>query len=325
MMAYFKTRLSAYLLFFLSLGLFAVAFSLYHLPLGAVAYPGILCLCLLLGAEAVRFVRYWQKHRRLQKLVSLPDNLGEVLEHWDSPEDRDYRAIVEAILEEKNRLQEENATAVSDMTDYFTTWAHQIKTPIAAMGLKLQNEDSPFSRELTQSLFDISQYVEMVLCYLRLGSETTDYVLKAYDLDTIVKGALRKYADQFICRGLTLRFEETGKRVLTDSKWLSFVIEQVLSNAVKYTPAGTVTVCLQGEELCIRDTGIGIDPMDLPRIFEKGYTGLSGRVDRSATGLGLYLCKRICGKLGHSIRVQSYVGKGTAIFIGLNRPDMVLE
>ena len=212
------------------------------------------------------------------------------------------------------------------MVDYYTVWAHQIKTPIASIRLNQQNEDSEFSRQVAEDLQRIEQYVQMALVFLRLDSDTTDYVFQEKDLDEIVKGAVRKFSMQFIRRKIRLQYEPLHISVLTDEKWLSFVVEQVLSNALKYTADGTIFISLRGPDtLCIRDTGIGIAAQDLPRIFEKGYTGGNGRADKTATGLGLYLCKRICCNLGHTIGAESEPGAGTAILIGLGRREKVLE
>ena len=212
------------------------------------------------------------------------------------------------------------------MIDYYTVWAHQIKTPIASMRLHLQNEDSPFARNLLKDLYNIERYVEMVLTFLRLDSDSTDYVFKEYDLDKIVKTSLKKFSREFIDRKLTLIYEPINTTVLTDEKWLGFVIEQVLSNALKYTPSGSITVSLQPPKtLRICDTGIGIAPEDLPRIFENGYTGFNGRTDKSSSGIGLYLCRRICNNLGHGITATSTVDVGTAIDIDLSKRKIEIE
>ena len=212
------------------------------------------------------------------------------------------------------------------MTDYYTLWAHQIKTPIAAMDLILQTQELPESGSLKQSLFQIQQYVEMVLCYLRLDSETTDFVIRDSPLDPIIRTALREFAPSFIHKGLQLHYTPVSCSVLTDEKWLLFVLEQLLSNAVKYTPHGSVTVCLrEPQTLVIQDTGLGIAPEDLPRVFERGYTGKLGRVDQRSTGIGLYLCRRTLSQLGHTISIQSTPGKGTAVSIHLQRRDLPLE
>jgi signal transduction histidine kinase len=167
----------------------------------------------------------------------------------------------------------------------------------------------------------------MVLTYLRLESDGTDYVIREYDLDDIVRPAVKKLSGDFIGKKLTLAYEPLNTTVLTDEKWLSFVIEQLLTNAVKYTPAGgTVSICLEPPKtLCIRDTGIGIAPEDLPRIFEHGYTGLVGRADKRASGLGLYLCRRVCKNLGHKIRAESKPGEGTVMRVDLDTKQRASE
>lgn len=169
----------------------------------------------------------------------------------------------------------------------------------------------------------IEQYVDMVLGYLRLDSDFTDYVIQEYDLDDIVKPAVKKFAGQFIRKKLQLDYRPLHTKAVTDEKWLQFVLEQVISNALKYTEAGRITIEMEhgpGTEenssvLCIRDTGIGIAPEDIPRIFEKGYTGYNGRSDKKASGIGLYLCRRICSNLGHTITANSSLENGTVIRI----------
>lgn len=178
----------------------------------------------------------------------------------------------------------------------------------------------------TEQLQSVEQYVEMVLGYLRLESPSSDYVIRNYALDDIVRQAVRKYASQFIRRRLRLEYTPLNVSVITDEKWLLFVIEQVLSNALKYTRSGSVSITLEAPKtLCIRDTGIGIAPEDLPRVFEKGFTGCNGRTDKRATGIGLYLCRRILEKLGHTIAITSTVGEGTTVRIGLQQDALEVE
>ena len=233
--------------------------------------------------------------------------------------------VIRKLKESGMRLGDSMNMKYADMVDYYTMWAHQIKTPIASMHLILQKQDSEDSRRLRTELMRIEQYVEMVLCFLRLDSDSTDYVLKAYRLDDIIRPAIRKLAPQFIMKRLELDYETIDKQVLTDEKWLGFVIEQVLSNAVKYTERGKVKISCEGSKLIISDTGIGIAPDDLPRIFDKGYTGFNGRMDRKASGIGLYLCRRICNNLGHGITAESVPGQGTTIAIELERNNLEVE
>ena len=324
---YLRDRLPAVGVFLLFSLIFLTVFALYRLPIAAVLYP--VGLCAVLGGVflALDVRRARERHRRLERLSQLS---GAVMGEFPlaiNQDHRDYQHIIQLLRAEQAQREGEMQRRYGDMVDYYTVWAHQIKTPIASMRLTLQSQDSPTARQQLEELQRIEQYVEMVLAFLRLDSESTDYLFREYELDGILRGAVRKFSTQFIRRHIALHYEPTGLRVLTDEKWLSFVVEQVLSNALKYTPDGG-EVWLELEKpatLCIRDNGMGIAAEDLPRIFQKGYTGYNGRADKKASGLGLYLCRRICQSLGHTISAQSVAGEGTTIRIGLEREQRWLE
>lgn len=318
--SYLYHRRKVLLLLFFFLLLFAVSFWLYRLPVEAVAYPALICAAIGLAVLILGSLRASRRHRLLVRLADSLTELPRSLPEPRTQDDEDYQLLVGALCEEQRRLKSAMELRYADMIDYYTVWAHQIKTPIASMRLTLQEEDSEFSRRAGEDLLRIEQYVEMVLCYLRLDSDSTDYVFREQELDPILRQAVRRLSGQFIRRRMHLQYEPLGVRVLTDEKWLLFVVEQVLTNALKYTPAGgTITIELEEPKtLCIRDTGIGIAPEDLPRIFENGYTGVNGRADKKASGLGLYLCRRICRALGHTIRANSSPDSGTVIRIDLS-------
>lgn len=321
---YLRGFLPALALFLLCCAIFGAVFWLYALPLKAVLYPSLLCLALWLAYVLLRGARAAKKHKTLSLLTAALTE--DMLPDAESVDDADYRRII-ALLQEARRAREaDDARKYADMVEYYTLWAHQIKTPIAAMRLTLQNEDTPLSRRLTADLGRVERYVEMVLAYLRLDAASTDYVLREYELDPIVRGAVKKFSGEFIERHLALELHPTNLRVLTDEKWLAFVLEQLISNALKYTPEGKVSIYLAGEAmLCVSDTGIGIAPEDLPRVFEPGYTGYNGRTDKHASGLGLYLCRRVCQNLGHTISVESELGKGTTVRLDLARKKLSVE
>ncbi len=323
---YIKQRGRELLAFGLFSLIFLVSFVLYRLPIGAVLYPATLCLVLCMLFIGIDFRRVQTKHKRLEELRSAMDVTISNLPQAERIEDVDYQQIIRLLCEEQSALVTEQNLRYSNMVEYYTIWAHQIKTPIASMRLHLQNEDSAFNRQLSLDLFRIEQYVEMVLTFLRLDSESTDYVIKEYDLDTVVRGAIKKFAGEFIARKLILCYEPLETKVVTDEKWLSFVLEQILSNALKYTTEGSITISLKEPKiLCITDTGMGIAPEDLPRIFEKGYTGYLGRKDKKASGIGLYLCKRICKNLGHRIWAESVPGQGTTVYLDLTQRKLLVE
>lgn len=174
-----------------------------------------------------------------------------------------------------------------------------------------------------QELFRIEQYAEMALFYTRIKSESTDFVFRTIILDDVIRKVFHKYAKQFIRKKISLNYERLEKVVLTDEKWLDFVVGQVLSNALKYTPIGSITIYEKENCLIISDTGIGIRQEDLPRVCEMGYTGYNGHADKCSTGIGLYLCSHILRKLGHGFCLTSEEGKGTCVKIQFYEKEAV--
>ena len=305
--------------------IFAVVLYLYRMPVEAVGYAAALCASVLLLWAVIRFI-LWR--RRVIRLEEMQGRAALTLDQLPEPEGLEAEAYQELLreLDELRRQVSSDADARErEAVDYYTMWVHQIKTPIAAMGLLLQGDDTERGRELRSELFRIEQYVELVLSYLRLGSDASDYVIREQELDAILRQAVRKYAPLFIRGKVSLELSPTGLRVLTDEKWLQLVVEQVLSNAVKYAPGGRVRIYARDTRLIVEDTGVGIAREDLPRIFERGFTGCNGRMDKRATGIGLYLCREICRRLGHTITAESEVGLGTRIILGLERPLLEVE
>ena len=300
--------------------IFLLTFWLYRLPLGAVLYPTALCVAVGVVFLAFDFFRFQKDRKSVNEIKSVTDAMLSAIVQSPPKEHEDWAEAMRAVISAHDEFAMQTREKYSDMITYYTVWAHQIKTPIASMRLILSGEDSQLSRKASAELFRIEQYVDMVLAFLRLGSDTTDYVFSQHRLDEIVKQAVRKFRGEFIMRKLTLSLELSETVVTTDEKWLSFIIEQVLSNALKYTKTGGITIKSTDDgKLTVSDTGIGILPQDLPRIFDNGYTGSNGRLDKSASGIGLYLCKRICKNLSHSISAVSQVGKGTSVTIDLSK------
>ncbi|MBQ6060291.1 MAG: sensor histidine kinase [Clostridia bacterium] len=319
---YLQSKLGAILLFLAFGAVLAFSFVLYRLPAEAVLYPAALCVLLGVGVLLLDFFRVRRRHEVLRDLKEIDAELPEVRDI----EAEDYREIVRLLREANREARTRSETDMAAMVDYYTLWVHQIKTPIAAMRLRLQDEDSELSRALLSDLGRIERYVSMVLTYLRLENGATDYVIKETDLDSVIRPVLRQFAGEFISRKLKLDYTPAGRKVLTDGKWLSFVVEQVLSNALKYTPSGSVSISMEDPAtLVVRDTGIGIPPEDLPRVFERNYTGLAGRADTRASGIGLSLCKSVCDRLGHTISIESTPGEGTSVRIDLSARKLEIE
>ena len=298
-------------------GIYSSSYLLFDMPPISVLYPLILTCAAGMIAMGFDFSAFIRRHRNI---------LSEELPAPKNQIEEDYQFIIGKLKEEAEMAAQKSSADYTDMVEYYTVWAHQIKTPIAAMRLNLQSEDTESARKLMGDLNRIEAYVEMVLTFLRLDSNDTDYVIKEYDIDSIIKPAVRKFSREFILKKLKLEYEPVEYKTITDSKWLSFIIEQVISNAVKYTNEGSVRIYMKEPGLLvIEDTGIGISAEDLPRIFENGYTGFNGREDKRASGIGLYLCKRICDNLGHKISAESEQGVGTKIMIDLKKRDIGIE
>lgn len=324
-LAWLKARMGAIILFSGLILIFSAVVWLSGAAGILARYTALLCTALALAVALADLRRFALRHRHLSDALKSICVSDEQLPPPGDLIEEDYARLIRVLGEEKNRAAGAMDLRRRETEDYFTLWAHQIKTPIAAMRLILQTRPENSTGELSQELFRVEQYVEMVLNYLRLDSDSTDFVFKTCDLDGIIRQCVRKYAKQFIRRKISLEYEGTALQVLTDEKWLCFVIEQLLSNALKYTNTGSIRIFTRGETLVIEDTGIGIAPEDLPRVFEKGYTGYNGRTDKKATGIGLYLCKRILQKLGHEISISSVVGQGTSVSIDLSREVLRVE
>ena len=323
---YFKKLIRVILIFSLFAGIFAITFYLYHLPVEPVLYGIMLCSVIGLLLLIHDYIQVRKKHMLLVRLKNCITVSNEELPESKDMIEKDYKELVDTLFEamQKQSVLEENKH--TELIDYYTMWAHQIKTPIAALRLLIQSGETDQNSNLLTELFKIEEYVEMVLQYLRMESMSSDMLLKKYSLDEIVKQAVRKYASIFIQKKIRLDFSELERDVLTDEKWLVFVVEQLLSNALKYTKENGHVLIYMDEDLpqtlVIEDTGIGIQKEDIPRVFEKGFTGLNGRNDKKSTGIGLYLCKKTLNKLSHTITMESEVGKGTKVKIGLDTLDL---
>lgn len=323
---FLKENMLIILLFAVFTAIFAFIFSLYRLPMEAVLYAAVLCVIVGIITFLGSFYFYWKRHIERRRCFKNIEIEYDKLPGPKTLVQTDYSEMVRLLGEINVRHMNENKEKEQENIDYYTTWVHQIKTPISAMRMMLQSEDTQEHRELLDELFRIEQYVEMVLSYLRLGSNTTDYVFAKCNLDKLIREAIHKYASIFVRKRIKLVYEPSEVSVLTDEKWLSFIIEQILSNALKYTNSGSITISVSPDcVLTIEDTGIGIAPEDLPRVFEKGFTGYNGRSDKKSTGLGLYLCRQAAKRLSVQISVESELGVGTAFSLDLKMEELVVE
>lgn len=329
---FLKERAREILLYIITLALLKFVFFLYNLPSDALNYGFLLVLVL---AGILFFIDFCEFYKRHKELVLVEKNMQDALLDLPEPDtliENDYQDLLDKLEEIRRKLKSEELISRQEMQDYYGMWVHQIKTPISAMRMLLQTMEEEYPeekklRELKAELFRIEQYVEMVLTYLRMEDMASDLKFEYYPLDDLIRASIRKYSQMFILKKIRLEYQAVNQNVITDKKWLCFVIEQILSNALKYTEkGGTIQIFTKQESnqlwLVIADNGIGIWEEDLPRVFERGFTGYNGRADKKSTGIGLYLCKKVMGRLRHQIRIESKVGVGTQVFLGLAREEL---
>ncbi|SFR73012.1 sensor histidine kinase [Anaeromicropila populeti] len=318
---YIKDRIKMGLVFCSCALLILLNHFLYQQSFQVIIFSLQLCGAVSGCAVILDFIKYRKKHLELQQFYAhaplfemsqLPK--GNLLE-------QDYQVLLKQLSDYNRKLEEQMASRQEEQMEYYSMWIHQIKTPIAAMHLLIQlAEEGSYKKEMGQELFKVEQYVEMVLQFQRLDSLSSDLFLKSLELQDVIKQAVKKYSVLFIRKKIALELEDIQEVIVSDEKWLVYVLEQLISNALKYTMEGSIRIYMDSEEkksLVIEDTGIGIREEDIPRIFDRGFTGYNGRMDKKSTGIGLYLCKQILDKLGHTIWVESELGKGTKFILNL--------
>ncbi len=319
-LCYIKDKKALMILVLSSIAIFNVILYLYQVYIDVMIYASVLVLFILIVYCTFDFYRYNQLMKRINvdslvELSHLPSEINEL--------DRTYRHLLEECFRSMDEFKRNQESSYYDLLDYYTLWVHQIKTPISALKLMLQSDE--LSSEYKLQLLKIEQYVDMALQYIRMNAIGADLRIESCLIETIINENIKKQASFFIYKKIKVDCFDLNDTVLTDEKWFSFVVEQVLSNALKYTKEGTITIYTKDHKLYIEDTGIGIKEEDLPRLFEKGFTGYNGRIDKKASGLGLYLCHEVLNKLGHKINIESHVGKGTIVSIDYYRDIREVE
>ncbi len=319
--AYLKYRLKHISLIIFIYFIFSIVHALYGYALGSIYYSCILSgffICLVGIYDYSRF------KNKLSSLQAMKDNLSrynhEILTS-DNVIEKEYEEIINKLYGIANEAMDSLEKEHINQMEYYTMWVHQIKTPISAMSLGLSSKEKTDYNLLQRELFKVEQYVEMALQYIKINRLSSDLLIKEYDLAEIMNSCVKKYAALFIYKKLSLELKSLTVKVLTDSKWLSFILEQLISNAIKYTNEGGIQISWEENKLVIRDTGIGIRKEDMERIFEKGFTGYNGRLDKKASGVGLYLVRRVSDSLAIKVSLYSEVGVGTKVMLSFPQDE----
>ncbi|WP_133013898.1 sensor histidine kinase [Clostridium cuniculi] len=273
------------------------------------------------------FLEFIKYNRYLKNLTDTIDGLDKkylLPEVINEPRFQEER-IINEVLKECNKSMHENVKHYKneqiEYREYIETWVHEIKTPIASAKLILENDDSNLSSRINYEMKRVEGFIEQVLYYARSSDVSKDYIIKKFSLRDVVMKAVKNNSRDFINRNIKLNIKEVEGTIFSDEKWVEFIINQIIINAVKFSipNKGEVSIFSKINEnniiLTIEDNGVGISEKDIDRVFEKGFTGENGRKFGKSTGIGLYLCKKLCDKLGIGISLSSKEGLGTKVYI----------
>lgn len=314
----------------------------YILSIGTMTFLSILILCALqpaggpalsiligglfvIGGFAPLVYEYLSKRPFYQNLLAVYDALDRknLIAEMISPPGFMEGNILYELLQGCNKamLEEINTYRFrgEEYREYMELWVHEIKTPIASSRLIAQNNESEAMESLSEELSKIETFIEQVLYYSRSNTVEKDYIIREISLKKLCYEVLRKNAKLFIHNRISVNTETLEYNVYSDNKWLEFILGQILTNSVKYADKDNACIRLWVEKkdnsrvLIIEDNGVGIKENELPKIFDKGFTGTNGRKNERSTGMGLYICKKLCDKLGLGMEAASVFGQGTRI------------
>ena len=314
---YFRSRQFLFLLLLIFCTLLFAFCYLFEDERAVLQYVLLILLLISLAGFLLDIVKQYQKFRHL---VFYGEGQAQ------TPIEALLFSKIETLKNDKKGLKLQEQIKRNDLLDYYTLWVHQIKTPIAASKLLVEDlQEQTLKNQLEQELFKIDSYTNLVLQYLRLESFHDDLVVKRENIEDLVKDIVKKYALFFIQQGLRLDLHDLNHTIITDKKWFVVILEQVLSNSLKYTSQGGIEIFFKEDTLYIKDTGLGIQDADLLRVFERGFSGYNGRLTHQSSGLGLYLSKKIADELGHELHLQSVVGEGTTVMITFKEKKLLFE
>ena len=298
-----------YSMYALMSALYFLSFYLYHLPLSYFWISLLFNLTLLLILSIWLFIQFWKKLLLIQNFFFVQD-----LDDLSSPSELAYQQLIEQLIVAESEKGLEEKSRMESLQTMVKMWSHQMKVPLSALSLMAQT-DQLDRQEVRQQLLRLENYLDTLLTYLKFSQHKDDFRFEALSARSLVVDLVKKY--RVSCLAKELSVEVSGDwQLKSDKKWLSFAISQILDNAIKYSKrGGHIQVQLDEDGIQIADTGMGILPEDLPRLFEEGFTGYNGHEHKKATGLGLYMTKQVLDKLDLAIRVHSQVEEGTQVFI----------
>lgn len=320
---YLRSRLPFILVFIAFMIIDILYLSFMNVNIKIAIYP--LAVCTFIGI-IVLVIDYLMVRNKLKTLSRVKDFIGAVdIPSSEEPVEEEYKRIITSLDNLYRNDIEKYKEAAIDYSDYNNMWVHQIKNPISSMRLELNDIDSEEARRLKGELNRIEHYVDMVLVYSRLNSDTTDYVFEKIKIKEAAGSSVKKFKENFISQRISFEMDVDDTFVLTDRKWLEFILEQYISNALKYTSKGKIRIYNEGAKVYVEDTGIGIRPEDESRIWEKGFTGINGRTVGNSSGIGLYLVSKIAARLKHDVGVMTNPMGGCTFYIDLSKDEKIYD
>lgn len=274
-----------------------------------------------MATEGIRLKLYSDRVEKTLEELDCKYLLPEVLEDETSLTGKYINEVLSLISRDMHEEVKQYRDMQSDYREYIESWVHEIKTPIASAKLLIENDRNLTTEKIEGQLKKVEGYVQQVLYYSRSNSVSNDYMVKSFSLETLVRSVVRSNSRDFIGKRIKLRVGQVDKMVYSDSKWVEFILNQLVVNAIKYSKTKGARVDIYCEELSnairltVKDNGVGISKKDLGRVFDKGFTGENGRKYGSSTGMGLYLSKKLCQKLGLAMDISSELGEGTEVSI----------
>ena len=319
---FIKERMPFLIINLISFFLIAILMEIASVPLNIVFILLLIWfgpLLIYMFLEYIKYKKYLSNLTQTVEALDMKYLLSEVIEEAGFQEAN----IINDIFRQCNKSMHENVKYYKDeqseYREYIETWVHEIKTPIASAKLILENDDSNLSERINYEMKRVEGFIEQVLYYARSSDVSKDYIIKEFKLRDVVMKAIKSNSRDFISKNIKLNIKEVEGNVFTDEKWVEFIINQIIINAVKFSAPnkGKVVIYSKVNEnniiLTIEDNGVGINEKDIDRVFEKGFTGENGRKFGKSTGIGLYLCKKLCDKLGIGVSLSSKVNEGTKV------------
>ncbi|MHC1750858.1 MAG: sensor histidine kinase [Cellulosilyticaceae bacterium] len=269
--------------------------------------------------EFIKYKKYYAVVEETYKNIELKYLLAEVIEQPSFAEGKMFYEILKSTNKEMHEEINRYKMMQQDYKEYIESWIHEIKTPIAAINLMIENNKLPITDKIQSEMEQVESYIEQALYYARSNDVSKDYIIKPFKLKKIVMEVIQNNSRTLIQKGIMPQLGNLDEVVYSDSKWVTFILNQIISNSIKYNKAsrGIIKIDATKENYCvvltIEDNGIGIQERDLGRVFDKGFTGENGRKFVKSTGIGLYLCKKLCNRLGMGLELTSKLGEGTMV------------